>query len=121
MNHISTRGCRALEGAVSFCLAQLLLALMPCNDIGRSRVRIPGRFFKVIYDGCSTNGQAIAFILHNAGSEKPLAAYTCSVDDVERETGFDLLDALEDEAESRIESERPDPVAWGLEPAAEGR
>ena len=91
------------------------------NSIGRSRVRIPGRFFKVIYDGCSTNGQAIAFILPNSGSDEPLAAYACSVDDVERETGLDLLDALEDEAESRIESERPDPVAWGLEPAIEGQ
>lgn len=85
----------------------------PSRSIGRNRVAVPRRFFKVILSPYTRSPRAIGFIFPNSPSTAPLRSYAVTVDSVERAAGMDFFSALPDELEDKIEAECK-PTAWGL-------
>ena len=82
--------------------------------IGRTGVRVPDGYYKVLLDETPPR-KAIGFILPNAGSNRPLGEFACTVDDVERATGLDFFQGLDDPSESELESAPPDLQAWQMD------
>ena len=72
--------------------------------LGDSRVAVPKRFFKVILSLHGQSPRAIGFIMNNGYVEGGMQQAAVSVDEVERQTGFDFFSALPDEIENAIES-----------------
>lgn len=81
-------------------------------QIGQTRVTVPARFYKVLY--APDQHRAIAFLMPNALSTRPVMEYACSIDAVEKVTGLDffpkLLNGLNEELESSL-----DPAAWPID------
>lgn len=69
-----------------------------------NNIRIPTAFFKVILAPYLKEPRAIGFIYPNYTSPGNMNNYAMSVDDVERETGFDFFATLPDELEKRLEN-----------------
>lgn len=67
-------------------------------------VGIPDRFFKVVLSLKRGNEKAIGFIFKNDGSRQPVGKASCSVNDVEKVTGYNFFYTLDDELEERLES-----------------
>lgn len=74
------------------------------ETIGRSEVRVPSAFFKVLLAPFATPMRAIGFVYPNMRCEGNMQAYAVSVDDVEKMTGLDFFAALPDEIENDIEA-----------------
>lgn len=73
--------------------------------IGRNRVRVPDSFYKVVYRR-SPRPTVLAVIMENHGRPQPWQQHVTTVDNVERLTGLDLLPALPDDIEVRLEAEK---------------
>lgn len=76
----------------------------PYETIGKNRVAVPKRYYKVILDYTEPEIKAIGFVLPNEASSEPLSAFAMSVDDVEEITGLDFYPRLPDDQEEIIES-----------------
>ncbi len=74
------------------------------RSIGRSKVSVPERFFKVILAPYTTPPRAIGFIMQNMGEKTDIYSSAVSVDEIETITGFDFFSALPDEIENEIEA-----------------
>lgn len=72
--------------------------------LNRSDIRIPDAFFKVILAPYLKEPRAIGFIYPNYTSPGNMNNYAMSIDDVEKETGYDFFSALPDALENRLES-----------------
>ena len=72
--------------------------------IGPNRVAVPRYYFKALLDARGPELKAIAFLLPNRGSKKPLASFVVTIDEVERRTGLDLFPQLPDALEGPLES-----------------
>lgn len=81
----------------------VLSDVMP-QSIGKNRVPVPRRFFKVIMSPNSNPPYAVGFIVPNQATDQGVEALSCTVDDVEAITGFDFFSSLPDEIESQMES-----------------
>ena len=67
-------------------------------------VHVPTHFYKVVYD--PINQDAIAFFVpHMKISKSDLPAFIVSVDDVERRSGYDFNNLLDDAIENDIEDD----------------
>ena len=75
----------------------------PYETIGKSKVAVPKRFYKVILDYTDPEIKAIGFVLPNEASDKALQHFAMSVDSVEEITGIDFFPSLPDEQEEIIE------------------
>ena len=85
--------------------------------IGRG-VRVPEKFFKVIFDPSSM--EAIAFIMPqdlNTGDD--WKQYVASIDQVESLTGWDLLSVIDADIQATIEANTADITAWPLHVVAD--
>lgn len=71
--------------------------------IGPSKVTVPERYYKVVWDRTSPE-KAIGFILPNEGSSKRLQDFAVSVDEVERVTGLDFFNLLPQPQQEALES-----------------
>ncbi|MDY5931919.1 MAG: DNA/RNA non-specific endonuclease [Candidatus Ornithospirochaeta sp.] len=76
----------------------------PYDTIGKNKVAVPKRFYKVVLDYSDPDIKAIGFVLPNEGSDRSLESFAMSVDDVEAITGIDFYPALPDDIESVLES-----------------
>ncbi|MBK9337689.1 MAG: DNA/RNA non-specific endonuclease [Lewinellaceae bacterium] len=80
-------------------------------QIGFSKVTVPAAYYKVIL--APKQHRAIAFVLPNAVSDRPLLEYACTIDQVETLTGIDffpkLLQGLDEELEGSL-----DKSAWPI-------
>jgi endonuclease G, mitochondrial len=81
--------------------------------IGPDRVAVPRYYYKVVLDYHAPDFKAIGFIMPNAGSDQPLAAYAVTVDSVQSFTGIDFFPALPDSLERAIEG-TIQPAQWHL-------
>lgn len=81
--------------------------------IGRSKVTVPQRFFKVILSPYANPPRAIGFLFPNRRSVAPLRSYAVTVDSVEQVAGMDFFSSLPDELETVVEAELA-PSEWGL-------
>ena len=75
------------------------------DTIGKSRIPVPKRFFKVILSPYANPPRGIGFIMKNDYIEGGLQTTAVSIDEVERATGHDFFSSLPDSIESAIESE----------------
>lgn len=85
------------------------------KQIGHNKVSVPDSYFKIVMDHTSRNKKAIAFIIPNEVSTRPLKEYAVTIDEVEALTGIDFFsDAFEYGMEERLES-RFDVNQWRWE------
>ncbi|ACF14264.1 DNA/RNA non-specific endonuclease [Chloroherpeton thalassium ATCC 35110] len=73
------------------------------STIGADKVSVPKYFYKVVLDYTEPETKAIAFVLPNQNSKKPLSSFAVSIDSVEKLTGIDFFPALPDDAENALE------------------
>ena len=71
----------------------------------KKRVRIPSAFFKTIVNLRPGKEHGIAFIYRNTTDDQPMQRAACTIDEVERLTGYDFYAELPDALQARIESE----------------
>jgi endonuclease G len=74
------------------------------KTIGREKVAVPERFYKILLDYNSPKIKAIAFLIPNKDSDLPLYKYTTTIDNIEKITGIDFFPKLPDSIENEIES-----------------
>lgn len=88
-----------------------ILSRRALGQIGFSKVTVPPGFYKILL--APDQGKAIAFVLPNEMSEKPLMEYATTIDRVEELTGIDffpeLLKGLNEELEGSL-----DKAAWPI-------
>ncbi len=75
--------------------------------IGKNRVAVPDRFFKVVLIYNRKNPMAMGFLFDNKAHHQNLKNYMVTVDKVEEETGLDFFPKVPDSIEERIESTVP--------------
>jgi endonuclease G len=80
-----------------------ILADAPFTTIGENRVSVPKRYYKAVYD--PKNQKAVGFLFTNGSSSGSLKSYALSIDAIEKETGIDLFQSLDNELEKKIEAE----------------
>jgi endonuclease G, mitochondrial len=68
-----------------------------------TRVSVPKYFYKVILDYQQPDIKAIAFLIPNEKSKKPLNAFVIPIDSVEELTGIDFFPDLPDDLENELE------------------
>lgn len=73
--------------------------------IDKSKVRIPGAFFKVLLAPYLEEPRGIAFVYPHMKCPGNMQDYATTIDEVEKITGFDFFSELPDEIENKIESE----------------
>jgi endonuclease G len=74
--------------------------------IGKEKVAIPDRFYKIVLNNANGKYKVIAFLVPNAKSDKPLYNFTVSVDDIEKITGIDFFPNIEDSIENKLEKNK---------------
>ncbi len=91
-------------GEVTIVCGPIFDAEAQPRTIGKNKVRVPDRFFKVVY--CAEpSPRALAFIFHNNGQPQPWQQQLTTVDSVEMLTGINFFPALPNAIENRIEAE----------------
>ena len=80
-----------------------VLNLKSLGSIGRNKVTIPSKYYKVLYS--PEKNSMIGFLLPNIGSSSELKSFVVSVDSIELITGIDFFHELPDEIENKLESE----------------
>lgn len=74
--------------------------------LGKNRVAIPVRCYKVVLDYRSVPPKAIAFVMPNQDQAlAPVQTYVHSIDEVEALTGIDFFPELPDALENQLESQ----------------
>lgn len=73
------------------------------KTIGKNKVLVPQRFYKVILAPFGQKPKAIGFIMENHDSRKALSSFAVSVDSVERVVGMDFFSVLPDDVEKSVE------------------
>ncbi|HSJ68796.1 MAG TPA: DNA/RNA non-specific endonuclease [Anditalea sp.] len=72
--------------------------------LGLNRVTVPDYFYKVILDIHPPEYKAIAFLMKNEKSSRPLLDFAITVDSLERFTGLDFFPMLPDTLEVRLQN-----------------
>lgn len=74
------------------------------ETIGKThKVAIPDAFFKVVYSPREGEEKAIGFIFENNNERQPYEKAACSVNKIERITGYDFFDWLPNKRERKVE------------------
>ena len=76
------------------------------------RIAVPDRFFKVVLM-MGRVPKAIGFIYPNQNVGGDMRDYAVSVNKIEKITGFDFFQQLDDRIENKVEDEC-NPAAWGI-------
>ena len=78
--------------------------------IGDNKVAVPTHFYKIIADtNDPSNTKAVAFLLPNmAIKNKKIKDFLCSINEIEKLTGFDFLSALPANIQESVESAKID-------------
>lgn len=83
----------------------------PIKTIGKNKVAVPHAYYKALLVYTDDEKKAIGFLLPNEGSDKPLASYTMSIDELEDITGLDFFYLLDDDIENELEK-KYNPRKW---------
>lgn len=75
------------------------------RTIGKSKIAVPERFFKVILSPYVNPPRAIAFIVPNSPTRDGIQTMATSVDQIEQITGFDFFSCLPDDIENEVEQQ----------------
>jgi endonuclease G len=71
------------------------------DQIGQNGVTAPSAYYKVLL----AKDRAIAFLMPNAPSDRPVMDYACSIDAVEAATGIDFFPGILKGSEESLEAE----------------
>ena len=74
------------------------------KTIGKNKVVVPQKFFKVVLSPFAKPIRAIGFLFNNEQAEEPLSSYVVTVDSIESLTNMDFFAPLPDEIENKIEA-----------------
>ncbi len=74
------------------------------KTIGKEHVAVPKYFYKILLDYTKPEIKAIAFLMLNKDSNKPLYNFVVSIDEIEKRTGIDFFPALPDALENKLEA-----------------
>ncbi len=74
------------------------------KTIGRHRIAVPSRYFKVVAAPYASRPRGIAFLFDNSYDQPSLQALAVPIDSVEKLTGIDFFYNLPDSIETPIES-----------------
>lgn len=74
------------------------------KTIGKNKVVVPQRFFKVVLSPFAKPIRAIGFLFNNEQAVEPLSPYVVTVDSIESLTNMDFFAPLPDEIENKIEA-----------------
>jgi endonuclease G len=108
----------ALENGRLFIVTGPVLDRASYQRIGRNRVAVPRRFYKVVLDADDPEIKAVGFIIPNSVSERPLSDYMVSVDEIEAITGLDFFsELLSTELQEKTEAD----ITQELWPVSEDR
>ena len=88
-------------GSIDIVCGPLFDGIGEQKMIGRNRVWVPEKFFKVVL---CRQGNPKA-IYNNEGKKQPMKDAVSSVDEIETFTGIDFFPALDDKIENRIEAQ----------------
>jgi len=84
----------------------------PFPVIGKNKVSVPTRFYKVIIDPERLEG--IGFVLPNHITTGNLSSYVMPIRKVEEITGINFFSYLDDEIEEKVENELFDKTKWNI-------
>ena len=68
------------------------------------KIRVPDAFFKVVLSTRTDHEKALGFVYINDSRKQNMGEVCCSVDEIEKITGYDFFPSLEDGLEKRVES-----------------
>lgn len=74
------------------------------KTIGKDKVAVPKRFYKILLDYSEPDIKTIAFLIPHKDSNRPLYEFTVSIDEIEKLTGIDFFPALPNDIETKLES-----------------
>lgn len=74
------------------------------KTIGKDKVAVPNEYYKIVLDYTQPEIKAIAFLMPNKNSNKPLYKFVVSIDEIEQKTGIDFFPNLPDTVEEQLES-----------------
>ncbi|MBS9774627.1 MAG: DNA/RNA non-specific endonuclease [Tenacibaculum sp.] len=74
------------------------------KTIGKDKVAVPRRFYKILLDYTKPDIKAIAFLIPHKSSNRPLYEFVVSIDEIENITGIDFFPSLPDDLENKLES-----------------
>ncbi len=77
----------------------------------KRRVAVPEAFFMIVLDEHEGGVRSTAFLMPQSATAESLDAYLVSIDEVERRTGLDFLNALPEPAQVALES-KPAARGW---------
>lgn len=81
--------------------------------IGRNtKVGVPQAYYKIVLDAQGADAKAIAFIMPNERSDRPIMEYAVTVDEVEKRTGLDFFAHLLSEEEEELLESTIQPHLW---------
>ncbi|MGL1889820.1 MAG: DNA/RNA non-specific endonuclease [Reichenbachiella sp.] len=81
------------------------------EKIGKNKVAIPDKYYKVVLELTGKEKKGIAFIMDNEKTSMPLSEFAMSINDIERILDMDFFPAIPDNIEDDIES-KYDYSAW---------
>jgi len=84
--------------------------------IGSDHVAVPSAFYRVLLDNEEPEKKAIAFVIQNQISIKPLRSYMISVDSLENLTGIHFFNDLPDQTSIRELKAKCNPALWYVQP-----
>ncbi|PKV49345.1 endonuclease G [Aquimarina sp. MAR_2010_214] len=74
------------------------------STIGYEHISIPKHFYKIILDNTGAKPKIIAFLIPHKDVKTPLKEFVVSVDKIEKLTGIDFFETLDDKIENQLES-----------------
>lgn len=75
------------------------------QTIGKNRITVPEKFFKIVLAPYAKPMRAIAFLFDNQRAVAPLPSYVVTVDSIEHLTGMDFFSPLPNSIENKIEAQ----------------
>ena len=99
-----SRAWAARDSAITIICGPVLTDRLT-RTIGKSRIPVPERYFKVIIAPFANPPRGIGFIMPNAKVEGGMAAAATTIDEIEAITGFDFFSTLPDHIENTIEAQ----------------
>ncbi|TYC12872.1 DNA/RNA non-specific endonuclease [Bizionia gelidisalsuginis] len=74
------------------------------KTIGNENVAVPNQFYKIVFDYNNGNPKLIAFLMPHEESNAALTQYVVTLDAVEKLTGIDFFNQLDDALEDKLEA-----------------
>lgn len=71
--------------------------------IGKNKVAVPQKFYKIVLDLSEPEVKAIGFILKNEGSSKDFMEFAVTIDSIEKITSLDFFPMIPDDLENELE------------------